>query len=178
MSYIFQILRKLDTKTLLKLYVTTGRRYIVLYHEAQSRLNFKLYSLQDEPEIKIGDLFIQVTKDDDNENSFYINLHTSLTYTCLRVKKNNNEYHATITKSITKCVEDYENSINKVEPLFLEFYIRPLKIQKDENTKVTVINDSGRINLFGSKFLVAKYKNGRISGDCGLHNFIVDDEQD
>lgn len=170
MSYIFQIFRKLDTKTLLKLYVSTGRRYNDLYQEAQSRLKLKLYSLQDEPEIKIGDLFIQVRKDDDNENTFDISLHTSLTYTCLRVQKNNKEYHATITQSFTKCIEDYENSIKKVEPLFLEFYLRPLKITKDENSKITVINNSGRITLLGSKYLIAKYKNGRVSGDYGIHN--------
>lgn len=178
MSYIFQILNKLDIKTLVKLYVNTGRRYKDLFNEAQSRLKLKLYSLQDEPEITIGDLFIQVGKDKDNHNIIFINLHTSFTYTCLRVQKNKNEYHATIASCFTKCIEDYENILNKVEPLFLEFYIRPLKIMKDDNTKITVVNDNGRVTLSGSKFIIAKYKNGRVYGDCRLHNFIADDGQD
>jgi hypothetical protein len=185
MFSIFQILQdSFSIKNLIRLYLTTGNKNESLYNEIQKRwmeylkINniytpiTSLLSLENENDITGSHYILQIRKTSSKSKvkSYSVAIHTDLTYMLFDVVKDKNEYRAYAIKTITRDLEDYQNTYQNILPsLFMEFIVSSVSVSKAFDCELLYINETHTPTLLkGEKENVCIYSNSLYVGDNGL----------
>jgi hypothetical protein len=144
MVRILQIfIKKIETKTLLKWYIKTGHKHTFLLNEVKKRqMTNDVYSLTDEDNVLNKHFMLQVNKNDTDDDTYKIAIHTSLTYVLVNVSntpKGKVKYEATISEVITSDKSDYLHVKDVVLPnMFIEFWAYGVEVQESKDCKKTL----------------------------------------